>query len=78
MLLCVGDGGCGRGRGMGKFTKSKVSFQFSMVCNMNFEEVVCWLTMHIIIRPLQINYLFLILPQGESTCGWVVPEVLIN
>ena len=30
------------------------------------------------IRPLQINYLFLIPPLGESTCGRAVPEVLIN
>lgn len=40
------DGGCGRARGMGKFTKSKVSFQFSTICNPNF---VCRLSMHIII-----------------------------
>ena len=31
------------------------------------------------VRPLQINYLFLIpLPLGESTCGRAVPDVLIN
>ena len=30
------------------------------------------------VRPLQINYLFLIPLLGESTCGRAVPEVLIN
>ena len=31
-----------------------------------------------LIRPLQINYLFLIPLPDESTCGRAVPEVVIN
>ena len=82
---CEGDGSvAGEGRAVG-VTKFHSWGKCTMpLMNINSDRMsnassgLCSVIYAGPLRSLQINYLFLIPPLGESTCGRAVLEVLIN